>query len=111
MPTPPEHSASIQTNLRSFPENHATLRGREIHINKVDKLAMSFAQIMQPQTSKVDEIRGVNFIIVFSNSYEDVVRNSALPETDALAKKTMAFSDNPPVFYDLDLVRGTFLNR
>ena len=93
---------------------------------------MSFVQIMQLQTSKVDEIRaaadewdkttegkrtvrrsvvcqdrdepGRHFIIAFFDSYEDAMRNSALPETDALAKKTMALSDTPPVFYNLDVV-------
>ena len=93
---------------------------------------MSFVQIMQLQTSKVDAIRaaadewdkategkrtvqrsvvcqdrdkqGRHFIIVFFDSYEDAMRNSALPETDALAKKTMELSDSPPVFYNLDVV-------
>jgi hypothetical protein len=93
---------------------------------------MSFVQIMELQTSKVDEIRaaaddwdkategkrtvqrsvvckdrdkpGRHLIIVFFDSYEDAMRNSALPETDALAKKTMALSDSPPVFYNLDVV-------
>jgi hypothetical protein len=93
---------------------------------------MSFVQIMQLQTSKVDEIRaaadewdkategkrtvlrsvvcqdrdesGRHYIIVFFDTYEDAMRNSALPETDALAKKVMALSDCPPVFYNLDVL-------
>jgi hypothetical protein len=95
-------------------------------------MAMSFVQIMQVQTSKVDEMRaagdewdkategrrtvqrsvvcsdrdepGRHFIIVFFDSYEDAMKNSALPETDELAKKTMALSDSPPVFYNLDVI-------
>jgi hypothetical protein len=93
---------------------------------------MPFVQIIQVQTSKADEIRaaadeydkategkstvrssvvcqdrnepGRHFIIAFFDSYEDAMKNSALPETDALAKKTMALSDSPPVFYDLDVI-------
>ena len=95
-------------------------------------MAKSFVQIIQLQTSKVDEIRaaadewdkategkrtvqrsvvcqdrdepGRHFVIVFFDSYEDAMRNSALPETDAFAKKTMALSGSPPVFYNLDVV-------
>jgi len=93
---------------------------------------MAFIQIMQLQTSKVDEMRaagdewdkategkrtvqrslicedrdepGRHFIIVFFDSYEEAMKNSALPETDALAKKTMALSDSPPIFYNLDVI-------
>ena len=93
---------------------------------------MPFVQIMQLQTSKVDEMReagnewdkategkrtvqrsfvcqdrdepGRHFIIVFFDSYEDAMRNSNLPETDALAKKTMELSDSPPLFYNLDVI-------
>jgi hypothetical protein len=93
---------------------------------------MSFVQIMQLQTSKVDELRaagddwdkategrrtvqrsvvcrdrdepGRHFIVVFFDSYEDAMKNSALPETDALAQTTMALCDSPPIFYNLDVV-------
>jgi hypothetical protein len=93
---------------------------------------MSFVQIMQLQTSKVDEMRaavdeweeategrrtvqrsvicqdrdqpGRHFVIVFFDSYEDAMKNSALPETDALSKKTMGLSDGPPTFYNLDVI-------
>ena len=92
----------------------------------------SFVQIMQLQTSKIDEIRvavdewqkatdskrtvertavckdrdnpGRYSIIVFFDSYEDAVKNSSLPETDALSKKTTALSDSPPTFVNLDIV-------
>jgi hypothetical protein len=93
---------------------------------------MSFVQIMQLQTSKADELRaaadewdkategkrtvqrsvicrdrdepGRHFIVVFFDSYEDAMRNSELPETDAMAKKTVALSDSPPIFYNLDVI-------
>jgi quinol monooxygenase YgiN len=92
----------------------------------------SFVQIMQLQTSKIDEIRAAvdewqkatgdkrtvertavcrdrdnpsrYSIIVFFDTYEDAVKNSALPETDALSKKTSALSDGPPTFVNLDIV-------
>jgi hypothetical protein len=92
----------------------------------------SFIQIMQLQTSKIDEIRaavdewqkategrrtvgrsavcqdrdnpGHYAVVVFFDSYEDAMKNSALPETDALSKKTMALSDGPPTFVNLDII-------
>ena len=93
---------------------------------------MPFVQVMQLRTSKVDEIRaaadewdtatkgkrtversvlcqdrdepGRQFVIVFFDSYEDAMKNSVLPETDALAKKVAALSDSAPVFYNLDVI-------
>ena len=93
---------------------------------------MSFVQIMQLQTSKLDEMRAAvdeweqategkrtvrrsvicqdrdqperQFVIVFFDSYEDAMKNSALPETDALSKKTMGLSDGPPTFTNLDVI-------
>jgi quinol monooxygenase YgiN len=92
----------------------------------------SFIQIMQLQTSKIDEIRaavdewqkategrrtvvrsavcqdrdnpGRYSVIVFFDSYEDAMENSALPETDVLSKKTRALSDGPPTFVNLDII-------
>jgi hypothetical protein len=93
---------------------------------------MPFVQIMQVKTSRIDEIRAAAdewdkategkrtversvmcrdrdnpdhySIIVFFDSYEDAMKNSALPETDALSKKTMALSDGPPTFVNLDVI-------
>jgi hypothetical protein len=92
----------------------------------------SFVQIMHLQTSKIDEIRaavdewqkategrrtvgrsavcadrdnpGRYSIIVFFDSYEDAMKNSALPETAALAEKTAALADGPPTFVNLDII-------
>ena len=92
----------------------------------------SFIQIMQLQTSKIDEIRaavdkwqkategkrtvgrsavcqdrdnpGRYTVVVFFDSYEDAMTNSALPETDALARTTTALSDGPPTFVNLDII-------
>jgi hypothetical protein len=93
---------------------------------------MSFVQLMQLQTSKLDEIRsdveewerategkrtvrrsvvcrdrdepGRHFVIVFFDSYEEAMANSALPETDELSKKLMGHLDAAPTFYNLDVV-------
>jgi hypothetical protein len=92
----------------------------------------SFIQIMQLQTSKLDEIRGAvdewqkatkgkrtvgrsavcqdrdnpgrYAVVVFFDSYDDAMKNSALPETDALSKKVTALSDGPPTFVNLEII-------
>ena len=43
-------------------------------------------------------------IIVFFDSYESAMENSALPETQAVAEQYSKMSDGPPVFYDLDVL-------
>jgi hypothetical protein len=43
--------------------------------------------------------------VVLFPSYEDAMRNSELPETDAFAEKIKALCDGPPVFRNLDVVR------
>ncbi len=43
------------------------------------------------------------FNIVFFDSYEQAMENSALPETDRLSKKLMSFADGPPTFYNLNV--------
>jgi hypothetical protein len=93
---------------------------------------MPFVQIVQWQTSKLDELRaaveewqkategkrtlvrsvvcedrdqpGRHVVIAFFDSYEDAMKNSALPETDTLSKKTAALADGPPTFYNLDVI-------
>jgi len=93
---------------------------------------MAFIQIMELQTSKLDGIRAAvdewenategkrtvqrsvvcqdrdnprrHFIVVFFDSYEDAMKNSALPETDALSKATMSLADGAPTFYNLDVI-------
>ena len=93
---------------------------------------MSFVQIIEFRTGKFDEMQqvaqewerategkrkagrrvlaqdrdnpGRYFNIVFFESYEDAMANSALPETDAFSKKMMGFADGPPTFYNLDVV-------
>ena len=47
---------------------------------------------------------GRYFNIVFFDSYEEAMENSALPETDRLSKKLMGFANGPPTFYNLDVV-------
>ena len=93
---------------------------------------MAFVQIMDLQTSKIDELRaaadewdnategkrtvqrsvmcqdrdnpGRYFIVVFFDSYEEAMKNSALAETDALSKKMTSLCDRPPSFYNLEVV-------
>ena len=93
---------------------------------------MSFVQIIQYRTSRPAEMEAVAeeweeatrgkrkarrrllcqdrddreryFNVVFFDSYESAIENSALPETDALSKKLMSFADGPPIFYNLDVI-------
>ena len=47
---------------------------------------------------------GRYFNVVFFDSYEEAMENSALPETEALSTKMRALADGPPTFYNLDVV-------
>jgi quinol monooxygenase YgiN len=92
----------------------------------------SFVQLMTLRTSKIDEIRAAvdewqkategtrtvmrsavcqdrdnpdrYSIIVSFDSYEDAMKNSALPETDALSQKILTLSDGSPTFVNLDVI-------
>jgi hypothetical protein len=44
------------------------------------------------------------FNIVFFPSYEEAMRNSEMPETQALAKELMAIGDGEPTFHNLEVV-------
>jgi hypothetical protein len=96
------------------------------------EVAMGFVQVIEFRTSKFGEMQKVAdewekategkrlarrrvlcqdrestsryFNIVFFDSYEDAMKNSALPETDTLSKKMMGFAEGPPTFYNLDVV-------
>src|ERR1700733_6636939 len=93
---------------------------------------MGFVQIIEYRTSKAAEMQAVAdewekategkrkagrrvlcqdrdnpgryFTVVFFDSYEAAMENSALPEPDSLSKKMMNFADGPPTFYNLDVV-------
>ena len=93
---------------------------------------MAFVQIIEMHTSKLTEIQhvadewekatqgkrtarrnilcadrdnpGRYFNVVFFDSYEAAMENSAMPETDALSKKMMNLADGPPTFYNLDVI-------
>lgn len=93
---------------------------------------MGFIQIIEFRTSKIDEMRAVSdrweeasagqrtagrrticedrdnpgryFTIVSFDSYDDAMRNSALPVTSEFAGKMMELADGPPTFYNLDVV-------
>ena len=42
--------------------------------------------------------------IVFFESYEAAMENSAMPETDALSRKMMTFAEGPATFYNLNVI-------
>ncbi len=93
---------------------------------------MAFVQIIEFRTSKIAEMQEVGeewekategkrkarrvllcqdrddpgryLNVVFFDSYEDAMENSALPETDALSAKMMSFADGPPTFHNLEVV-------
>ena len=93
---------------------------------------MTFVQIIEYRTSKPDEMQAVaeewleategkrkarrrvlcqdrdnsgRYVnIVFFDSYEEAMENSAMPETDRFSKKMMSFADGPAKFYNLDVV-------
>ena len=93
---------------------------------------MGFVQIIEFRTSKIAEMQDVEnewekategkrkarrtilcadrdnpghyLNVVFFDSYEAAMQNSAMPETDALSKKMMSFADGPPTFYNLDVI-------
>ncbi len=91
---------------------------------------MAFVQIIEFRTSQLDDMRRVEdeweraarqtqdsaassattvttrtryFEVVFFDSYQDAMQNSALPETDALSKKMLGFANGPATFYNLDV--------
>jgi hypothetical protein len=94
--------------------------------------AMAFVQIIEFRTSDIEQARraddewwrategkrtvrrellardrsdpGRYFAVVFFDSYESAMENSALPETQAVAEQYSKMSDGPPVFYDLDVL-------
>jgi quinol monooxygenase YgiN len=93
---------------------------------------MSFIQIIEVKTSKLDEMRDLDAqwekasqgkrtarrsivttdrndpdqvrIIVFFDSYESAMENSKLPETQELAAKLAELTEGPPTFLDLDVI-------
>lgn len=48
---------------------------------------------------------GVYWLIVEFPDHESAMRNSALPETSDIAAAIAALSDEPPQFFDLDVIR------
>jgi quinol monooxygenase YgiN len=44
------------------------------------------------------------YALVFFDSYESAMQNSALPETQAAAEQYQKLSDGPAVFRDLDIL-------
>ncbi len=93
---------------------------------------MAFVQIMQTTTSQIDEVTKIGdeweaavgdastvkrrvlcqdrdnpnryFNIVFFDSYESAMANSDHPATQQFAAKMSAALDEPPTFYNLDVL-------
>ncbi|HMQ25894.1 MAG TPA: hypothetical protein PKA98_07895 [Acidimicrobiales bacterium] len=93
---------------------------------------MSFVQIIEFQTSKIDEMRKVGedweaaaggestarrrvmcadrdhpgryFNIVFFDSFESAMENSEHPVTQEYSQRLMALADGPPSFLNLDVI-------
>lgn len=95
---------------------------------------MAFIQIVEFKTTKLDEMRersdqyrqetegkrtsqkatlskdrdneNTYFLLVEFESYEDAMKNSELPETQALAEDMAKLGDGPPTFHNLDVVES-----
>jgi hypothetical protein len=95
-------------------------------------LVMAFMQVVEFRTSDVEAVRKIDeewrrategkrtvrremvardhndperyFALVFFDSYESAMENSALPETKFAAEQYMKAASGPPVFYDLDIL-------
>src|SRR5690349_1889728 len=93
---------------------------------------MGFVQIIEFRTARLAEVQAVGnewekategkrtagrsilcedrdnpgryFQIVFFDSYEAAMQNSAMRETDALSKKMMAFAEGPAIFHNLNVI-------
>ena len=93
---------------------------------------MSFIQIIEMHTSKVDELQALEdewekategrrtlrrsiiardrndskryFVFAFFDSYESAMENSNLPETTEFGQKQSALLDGPMEFTDLDVI-------
>ena len=50
------------------------------------------------------DIPGRYFNVVFFDSYDAAMENSALAETGKFSKKMMSFADGPPTFHNLDVI-------
>jgi hypothetical protein len=93
---------------------------------------MSFVQIIEFHTSKIDEVRSLGdeweaaaapdrtarrrilcrdrddpsryFNLVWFESYESAMENSQLPTTQDFSQRMMALGDGEPTFYNLDVL-------
>jgi hypothetical protein len=93
---------------------------------------VAFVQVIQYQTSKIDEMRkigdeweaavggdrtarrvlvcedrdnaGQYFTLAFFDSFDAAMENSNLPTTQEFSRKMMGLADGPPTFYNLDVL-------
>jgi hypothetical protein len=93
---------------------------------------MSFVQIIECRTSRIDELQKLDdewlsategrrtlrrsiiaqdrndssryLVLAFFDSFDDAMENSNLPETGEIAAKMAALADGPMTFHDLDVI-------
>ena len=93
---------------------------------------MTFMQLIEFRTSDIEGVRAIDdewrqvtegkrtarrellardhndpdryFAVVYFDSYDSAMENSAMPETQAVAEKYQKATDGPPVFHDLDII-------
>jgi hypothetical protein len=80
-------------------------------LDEMQKLGEEWSERAGPQTTArrgvVCEDRdnpGHCFQVVFFDSYESAMQNSALPLTQEFAEKMGALADEPPNFYNLNVI-------
>lgn len=131
-----EHAVSVHQH-EDTPELRSQIRGllEDEHATGPD--GMNFVQLIEFKTRKRDEINALldeweevtggkrtatravltrdheqpasYYEFVEFPSYEEAMRNSRLPETDALSRKMRALCEEEPTFHNLDVVRAETL--
>ncbi|MFC6598373.1 ester cyclase [Kitasatospora paranensis] len=94
------------------------IEGRTDRVDELDRLMDSWAEQTRGRRTANHAVVGTDradarhFVeIVEFASYEEAMRNSALPETDRIFHEMVALCDEPPTFTDLDVVRDEQMNK
>lgn len=87
----------------------------EYRTRHADQLSAIMDQWMEETEGRRTALRSVmltdrdqadTFVMVVEfSSYDDAMRNSALPETGKYAEQISALCESPPVFHNLDVLR------
>src|SRR5262249_12588931 len=125
----PPHGSMVGLMRQYLPLGQPVLQAL-IHEHQEELVA--FVQVIQYQTSKIDQMRkvgdeweaaagdggtarrvlvckdrdnaGQHFTFAFFDSYETAMKNSNDPITQEFAQKMMSLADGPPTFYNLDVL-------